>query len=113
MTRWDLMRRMQEAGVQIFFNTDAVGEGLYMLPRYMDRMVTEDKATAMEAIEMTTLIPAKAMGLGDRIGSLEKNKLADMVFVAENPLTDMSTLAEPLLVVKEGVIVVKDGKILC
>lgn len=113
MTRWDLMRRMQDAGVQIFFNTDAVGEGLDMLPRYMDRMVTEGKATAMEVIEMATLVPAKAMGLGDRIGSLEVNKLADMVFVAENPLVDMSTVVEPLVVVKEGVIVVQDGKILC
>ena len=113
MTRWDLMRRMQEAGVQIFFNTDATGQGLDMLPKYMDRIVAEEKATAMEAIEMATLVPAKAMGLADRIGSLEVNKLADMVFVAENPLVDMSTVVEPLVVVKDGVIVVQDGKILC
>lgn len=113
MTRWDLMRRMQDAGVQIFFNTDAVGQGLDMLPKYMDRMVTEEKATAMEVIEMTTLVPAKAMGLAEEIGSLQKNKLADMVFLAANPLVDMSTVVEPLAVVKEGEIVVQDGKVVC
>ena len=109
-TRWDLMRRMQEAGVQIFFNTDAIEQGLDMLPQYMQRMVEEGKASAMEAIQMTTLIPARAMGLGDRLGSVEKGKLADMVYLSGSPLADMSTVTSPLAVVKEGRTVVEDGQ---
>lgn len=111
MTRWDLARQMQEAGVRVSINTDAGGEGLDMLPRYMSQMVEEERATAMEVIEMTTRIPAEAIGLGGRLGSLEKGKLADMIFVAENPLDNMSTLASPMLVVKEGEVVAKDRKI--
>ncbi len=111
MTRWDLGCRMQDAGVRVFINTDAVEEGLDMLPKYMQRMVEEDKASATEVIQMTTLIPAQAMGLADRLGSVENGKLADMVFVAENPLVDMSTVTSPLVVVKEGEIVAEDGRI--
>lgn len=109
MTRWDLMRRMQEAGVRIFIDTDAIGQGFDMLPKYMARMVDEGRANAMEVIEMTTLIPAQAMGLADTIGSVQKGKLADMLFVARNPLEDMSTVVTPLAVVKEGEVVVRDG----
>ena len=111
-TRWDLMRRMQDAGVRIFVDTDAGGSDRPRLPEHMPRMVDEDKATGMEVIEMTTRIPAEAMGVADRIGTVEKGKLADMVFVADNPLLDMSTVTEPLLVVKEGTVVVRERKII-
>lgn len=112
MTRWDLMRRMQAAGMHIFIDTDATGQGLDALPKLMQRMVDEDKANAMEIIEMTTLIPARAMGLGDRIGSLVRGKMADMLFLPANPLVDISAVTRPLAVVKEGTIVVRDGRVL-
>ncbi len=102
MTRWDLMRRMQQVGVRIFVDTDAGGRGLDMLPKYMVRMVEEDKAGAMEVIEMTTRIPAEAMGVADTVGSLEKGKQADMLFLPVNPLLDMSAVTRPLAVFKGG-----------
>ena len=111
-TRWDLFRRMQDAGMHIFVDTDAIGQGFDGLPRLMPRMVEAGKATAMEVIEMTTLVPAQAMGLGDRIGSLEKGKLADMVYLPANPLADMSAVTRPLAVIKEGKLVVRDGAII-
>ena len=109
-TRWDLMRRMQDAGTGIFIDTDAIGQGYDSFPKLMQRMVDEDKATAMETLQMATLVPAQAMGLGDEIGSLVKGKLADMVFLPDNPLMDMSALTRPLAVVKEGTVVVRDGR---
>ncbi len=109
LTRWDLMRRMQEAGVRIFIDTDAEGAGFGMLPHYMARMVAEDKAGAMEVIEMATRIPAEAMGVADTLGSLEKGKRADMVFLPQNPLLDMDAVTRPLLVVKEGGVVVQNN----
>ena len=105
MTRWDLMRSMQEVGVRIFIDTDAGGKGLDSLPQYMPRMVEEEKASAMEVIEMTTRIPAEAMGVADAIGSLQKGKQADMVFLPRNPLLDMTAVTSPLVVVKGGRVV--------
>lgn len=114
-TSWDLLCRMREAGVQVFINTDAGGgafDRLALLPTYMDRMVDEGKASAMEVIRMTTLIPAQAMGIADRLGSLDKGKLADMVFLAKDPLVDMAAVTSPLMVVKDGEIVVQNGKVI-
>lgn len=112
MTRWDLFRRMQEAGMRIFINTDAIGQGFDAFPKLMQRMVDEGKASALETLEMATRIPAEAMGLADRIGTLQKAKLADMVFLDANPLEDMSTVTRPLLVVKAGRVVVQGGKLI-
>jgi imidazolonepropionase-like amidohydrolase len=112
LTRWDLFRRMQDAGIRIFIDTDAIGQGFDGLPRIMQRMVAEERASAAEIIAMATLIPAQAMGLAHKIGSLEVGKLADMLFLPANPLEDMSAVTRPLAVVKEGVTVVRDGKII-
>ncbi|MBM3190678.1 MAG: amidohydrolase family protein, partial [Chloroflexi bacterium] len=112
MTRWDLLRRMQDAGMRIYFNTDAIGQGYDAFPKLMQRMVDEGKAGAMEALEMGTRIAAEAMGLQDRIGTLEPGKLADLLFLPANPLADMSAVTRPLAVVKEGRVVVRDGQLL-
>ena len=111
-TRWDLVRHMQEAGMRVFVNTDTAKD-FSAFPKLMQRMVDEGKASAMEVIEMSTRIPAQALGLEDSIGSLEKGKLADMLFVPANPLVDMSAVTRPLAVVKEGHIAVENGVILC
>lgn len=109
---WELVRRIREAGVHTFIHSDAIGQGLDVIPHYMARLVDEDKASAADVIQMATLIPARALGLADRIGSIENGKLADMVFVAANPLVNMSTLKAPLVVVKEGRVAARDGSII-
>ena len=68
MTRWDLFRRMQEVGMRVYINTDAIGQGLNGLPKLMQRMVEENKATAMETLQLSTLAPAQALGLEERWG---------------------------------------------
>jgi len=112
MTRWDLFRRMQDAGMRVYINTDAIGQGLNGLPALMQRMVDEGKASAMETLQLSTLVPAQALGLEDRLGSLAKGKLADMVFLAEDPLANMSSVTRPLLVVKEGRVVARQGQLI-
>ena len=109
MTRWDLFRRMQEVGMRVYINTDAIGQGLNGLPKLMQRMVEENKATAMETLQLSTLAQAQALGLEEWLGSLEVGKLADMVFVGENPLVDMSSVTRPSVVVKDGRVVAREG----
>ncbi|MBC7118806.1 MAG: amidohydrolase family protein, partial [Methanobacteriaceae archaeon] len=51
---------------------------------------------------------AECIGWDDRIGSLDKGKLADVLVVKENPLENIKSLANP----DNILLVVKDGKIL-
>ena len=46
----------------------------------------------LEVIRAATLNGAEALGMDDRIGSVEVGKLADLVLVAENPLENLKVL---------------------
>ena len=46
----------------------------------------------LEVIRAATLKGAEALGVADRVGSVEPGKLADMVVVAENPLENLKVL---------------------
>ena len=46
----------------------------------------------LEVIQAATLHGAEALGMADRIGTIEPGKLADVVLVEENPLADFKVL---------------------
>ena len=46
----------------------------------------------LEVIRAATLSGAEALGVADKVGSIEAGKLADLVIVAENPLADLKVL---------------------
>ncbi|RED99883.1 amidohydrolase family protein [Marinoscillum furvescens DSM 4134] len=46
----------------------------------------------LEVVRSATLMGAEALGLDDKIGTIEVGKLADLVLVKENPLSDLKTL---------------------
>jgi len=61
----------------------------------------------MEAIKAGTINGAYLMKCADKLGSLEANKLADIVIADGNPLDDISCLADKdhiKVVMKNGVI---------
>ena len=53
----------------------------------------------------TTANSAALLGLDDRLGTLAAGKLADIVAVPGNPLTDMTATERVSFVMKEGTIV--------
>jgi imidazolonepropionase-like amidohydrolase len=60
----------------------------------------------MDAITAATKTGAEVMRMGDRIGTVEPCKLADVVIVDGDPLTDIS-------LVRTGVVgVVQDGRVI-
>ena len=59
-------------------------------------------ATPMEAITIGTRNGARLLGVEKDLGTLESGKLADIVAVNGNPLTNISLLATPDFVMKGG-----------
>ncbi|MFN3803208.1 amidohydrolase family protein, partial [Belliella pelovolcani] len=88
-------------GVKIAFGTDAGvfphGEN-YREFIYM----TEVGMPNLEAIQTATLRSAELLGMEDRIGTIEKGKLADIIAVSGDPEKDIKVMKDVTFVMKEG-----------
>lgn len=60
---------------------------------------------SMQVLAAASCIAAEAMGLGDRIGSVDPGKAADIIAVDGDPLQDVSTLGSVRFVMQGGTIV--------
>ena len=67
-------------------------------------MVTWGDMDPMAAINAGTLNAAILLGIDKTTGSLEKNKVADIVAVSGNPLDDIRNMEKPVFVMRNGVI---------
>lgn len=61
----------------------------------------------MKAFEAVTINPARVMGVGDRVGSLEVGKDADIVIWGEKPLV---SIQDPSYVIIDGKVVFQNNK---
>jgi len=103
-------RMILDAGVTVSFATDMGCPYLFHgeNARELTCMV-ELGMTPMQAIVSATRTAAGTIGWGDRIGTLEAGKLADLLLVDGNPLDEIAILekAEKIrLVMKEGEIAI-------
>jgi len=57
---------------------------------------------ASDVLKAATINGARALGVDDRLGSIETGKLADLVVVRGNPLADITTARDIELVIKNG-----------
>jgi imidazolonepropionase-like amidohydrolase len=98
-------------GVPIAFGTDA-GVGAHGANgREFTLMVEWGGMTPMQAIVAATSSAARLLGWDDRLGTLAAGKLADIVAVPGDPLSDVSVLEKPSLVMKNGVIYKRESGI--
>jgi imidazolonepropionase-like amidohydrolase len=90
-------------GVKMAFGTDAGvfphGENA----REFGYMV-EGGMPAIEALLCAMQVNANILGVGDKLGSIEAGKLADIVAVNENPTANIKTMEKVTFVMKDGVV---------
>jgi imidazolonepropionase-like amidohydrolase len=91
---------LHRAGVPIVAGTDQAVPG-YSLHREMELYVKAG-FTPMEAIQAATLVPARAMGVENDVGTVTSGKRADLLVVEGNPLEDITALRNVRLVVAGG-----------
>ena len=98
-----------KAGVKIAFGTDA---GVFMHGKnYMEfQYMVEAGMPPMAAIQSATIIAADLLGVRDKLGSIEKGKLADIIAVDGDPLTNIGVMKNVSFVMKEGEVYKENGK---
>ena len=84
--------KVAAAGIPIAIGTDSSGvgrvQGLWE-HREMEHLVKAG-LTPMEAIQAATMNGAKLLGVEDKYGSLEPGKVADLIVLNANPLSDIT-----------------------
>jgi imidazolonepropionase-like amidohydrolase len=95
--------RALHKGVKIAFGTDAGGFDWKVLAQASEfHYYVEYGMTPMQAIRTATVTAAELLGWGDRVGSLEPGKFADLIAVSGDPLTDITELERVKFVMKDG-----------
>jgi imidazolonepropionase-like amidohydrolase len=92
-----------KAGVKIAFGTDA---GVYAHGTNWKEFIymTEAGMPILEAIQSATWNAADLMGTQNILGSIEKNKLADIIAVEGDPTINVSQMGKVNFVMKDGVV---------
>jgi imidazolonepropionase-like amidohydrolase len=98
------VRRAIEAGVMIGVGSDYVGGPVVEGMREYEALV-ELGMTPMQAIQAGTRVNAEMLEMDDRIGTLEPGKLADLIAVPGDPLSDIGTLRHVEFVMIGGQVV--------
>lgn len=99
----DMLRTAWEGGVNVAFGTDTgvsahgdnAQEFIYMIEAGMSEQ---------DAIKAATSVAAEHIEMGDKIGTLEAGKYADLIAVDGNPLNDIEELLDVDFVMKGGVV---------
>jgi imidazolonepropionase-like amidohydrolase len=97
------MAKAFRSGVRVALGTDA---GVYPHGENggeFGSMVTLGM-TPIQALQAGTINAAELMGWSDRVGSIGKGKLADLVAVNGDPMADVSLLKHVQFVMKDGIV---------
>ncbi len=92
---------LKQRGVFIVFGTDTGGSFSYH--RELE-LYQKAGFTPAEILARATLETASYVGQGDRLGSIEKGKLADFFLVAGDPVKDLKAIKAIRMVVKDGTV---------
>ena len=66
--------------------------------------LTEGGMPAMEALRTATVHASDLLGVSDILGTIEKGKLADIIAVDGDPISNIAVMEKVTFVMKDGVI---------
>lgn len=106
------IRKAYKLGVKIATGTDFCGGPLRMGDNALEIKLLVEKIgmEPKEALIAATRVAAEAVGLKDKVGTIEKGKIADLIAVSGDPLSNLDILMSKdniKLVIKEGKIIKK------
>jgi imidazolonepropionase-like amidohydrolase len=100
----DVFREAMKAGVEVATGTDVMDVSICNAADEAIVMA-ELGYSNMRSIMAATSVAAQVLGMADHVGSVEKGKFADLLVVDGNPLGDIRSLKDVVMVVKDGEIV--------
>jgi imidazolonepropionase-like amidohydrolase len=109
-----VVKKMKEAGVTLGIGTDLVADWYRYLPwPYHEEMRQFVKLgyTVPEVLGIATRVNAQLLDMGDKLGTLEPGKLADVLVVAGQPDVTLDDIAKVVLVMRDGRVQVQGGMI--
>jgi imidazolonepropionase-like amidohydrolase len=100
-------RKAVNAGVKIGFGTD-IGVCPFGQNAREFTLMVQNGMTPMQAIQSATVADADLLGISDKLGSIKRGKLADLIAVRGDPLTNVKLLEDVRFVMKQGEIYKQD-----
>ena len=102
----DAIRRAHALGVPIAMGTDAGTPGNHHGDNVQEvvELVTRARLSPVEALLCATMNPARLLGKHTELGSIDRDKRADIIAVRRNPLDDIRALTDVDFVMKDGVV---------
>jgi imidazolonepropionase-like amidohydrolase len=95
--------KAQASGVKIAFGTDTGVSPHGENGREFELLVACGMSP-MRAIQAATIEAARLLRIDDRLGTIEAQKIADMVAVPGNPLDDIAVMRNVAFIMKDGVV---------
>jgi len=102
---------MHKAGVRLLAGTDTAGP--YIFPGFSLHeeleLLVQAGLTPLEALQTATRNPAQYFGMSERFGTIQQEKVADLVLLDANPLEEISNTKKIAAVVVGGKLFTKDA----
>jgi imidazolonepropionase-like amidohydrolase len=109
-----MLRDLKKAGIKMGIGTDLVADWFRALPApyiaELQEFVIAGYSVA-QALICATRINAEILDMGDKLGTLEPGKMADVIVIDGRPDENLRDLANVELVIRDGEIVVKEGRV--
>tara|TARA_A100001037_G_scaffold141097_2_gene127940 strand:+ start:21584 stop:22807 length:1224 start_codon:yes stop_codon:yes gene_type:complete len=112
--RMEILYDMWQRGIKFVTGMDSGMTNAYFGDfAYIPQVMVEQMGiTTMEAVVCATKTSAECLDLYDSIGSVTPGKKANLIITDANPVDNITALHNVSMIMKEGSLVKKDGKIL-